>query len=192
MFNPVRVGKRTRYSYARIKEVMEMPHLLDIQRNSYDWFINEGLAEILKDISPISDFTGDLELFFKDFSRGEPKYSLEECKERDVTYAAPIKVNVNLVSYKKNPDGTKEIQEVKQQSVFMGAKPALSLLMVLNVSLFRSLLDHPVLIMQEALILLARLSTMRLLFLIVELGLNLRLIPLTLSPLELIVLVKCR
>ena len=126
MFNPVRVGKRTRYSYARIKEVMEMPHLLDIQRNSYNWFINEGLAEILKDISPISDFTGDLELFFKDFSRGEPKYSLEECKERDVTYAAPIKVNVNLVSYKKNPDGTKEIQEVKQQSVFMGDFPLMT------------------------------------------------------------------
>ena len=126
MFNPVRVGKRTRYSYARIKEVMEMPHLLDIQRNSYNWFINEGLAEILKDISPISDFTGDLELFFKDFTRGEPKYSLEECKERDVTYAAPIKVNVNLVSYRKNPDGTKEIQEVKQQSVFMGDFPLMT------------------------------------------------------------------
>ncbi|MBR2179048.1 MAG: DNA-directed RNA polymerase subunit beta [Selenomonadaceae bacterium] len=126
MFNPVRVGKRTRFSYASIKEVMEMPHLLDIQRNSYNWFINEGLAEILKDISPISDFTGDLELFFKDFSRGEPKYSLEECKERDVTYAAPIKVNVNLVSYKKNPDGTKEIQEVKQQSVFMGDFPLMT------------------------------------------------------------------
>ena len=71
MFNPVPVGKRTRYSYARIKEVMEMPHLLDIQRNSYQWFIDEGLDEILKDISPISDFTGNLELHFKSFAFGE-------------------------------------------------------------------------------------------------------------------------
>ena len=126
MFNPVKTGKRTRYSYARIKEVMQMPHLLDIQINSYNWFINHGLGEILHDISPISDFTGDLELFFTDFTRGEPKYSLEECKERDTTYAAPIKVNVNLVSYTKNPDGTRSVKEVKQQTVFMGDFPLMT------------------------------------------------------------------
>ena len=119
MFNPVRVGKRTRYSYARIKEVMEMPHLLDIQRNSYKWFLSDGLAELLKDISPISDFTGNLELFFKDFRLGEPKYSLEECKERDVTYAAPIRVNVQLVNHEMG-------DEVKEQEVFMGDFPLMT------------------------------------------------------------------
>ena len=126
LFNPVSVGKKTRYSYARIKEVMEMPHLLDIQRNSYEWFINQGLAEILKDISPISDFTGDLELFFKEFTRGEPKYSLEECKERDTTYAAPIKVNVHLVSYAKDENGNRVVKEIKKQSVFMGDFPLMT------------------------------------------------------------------
>ncbi len=119
MFNPVRVGKRKRYSYARIKEVMEMPHLLDIQRNSYKWFLEKGLAEILKDISPITDFTGNLELFFKDFTLGEPKYSLDECKERDVTYAAPIRVNVQLVNHEMG-------DEVKEQEVFMGDFPLMT------------------------------------------------------------------
>ena len=90
MFYPVRVGKRSRYSFARIKEVMDMPHLLDIQRNSYDWFKKEGLQEIFKDISPISDFTGNLELFFESFSFGESKYSLDDCKKRDGTYAEPF------------------------------------------------------------------------------------------------------
>ncbi len=119
MFNPVSVGKRTRYSYARIKEVMEMPHLLDIQRNSYKWFIHEGLNEILKDISPISDFTGNLELYFKSFSFGEPKYDLDECKERDATYAAPIRVNVQLINHEMG-------DEVKEQEVFMGDFPLMT------------------------------------------------------------------
>lgn len=119
MFNPVQVGKRTRYSYARIKEVMEIPHLLDIQRNSYNWFIKEGLAEILKDISPISDFTGNLKLFFKNFKLGAPKYTLAECKERDGTYAAPIRVNVQLVNHGMN-------DEVKEQEVFMGDFPLMT------------------------------------------------------------------
>ena len=119
MFNPVSVGKRTRYSYARIKEVMEMPHLLDIQRNSYKYFINEGLNEILKDISPISDFTGNLELYFKSFSLGEPKYDLDECKERDATYAAPIRVNVQLINHEMG-------DEVKEQEVFMGDFPLMT------------------------------------------------------------------
>ena len=119
MFNPVQVGKRTRYSYARIKEVMKIPHLLDIQRNSYKWFIEEGLGEILKDISPISDFTGSLKLFFKSFKLGEPKYTLAECKERDGTYAAPIRVNVQLVNHGMN-------DEVKEQEVFMGDFPLMT------------------------------------------------------------------
>ena len=118
MFNPVQVGKRTRYSYARIKEVMDMPHLLDIQRNSYEWFKKEGLQEIFRDISPISDFTGNLELFFESFTFGESKYSLEDCKKRDGTYAAPVRVKVKLLNKSKG--------DVKEQEVFMGDFPIMT------------------------------------------------------------------
>ena len=118
MFNPVPVGKRTRYSYAKIKEVMEMPHLLDIQRNSYKWFLDEGMQEIFRDISPITDFTGNLVLSFESFSLGEPKYGLDECKERDVTLAAPLRVNVRLIN--------KETGEIKEQEVFMGDFPLMT------------------------------------------------------------------
>ena len=118
MFNPVNVGKRKRYSYARIKEVMDMPHLLDIQRNSYDWFKKEGLQEIFQDISPISDFTGNLELFFESFTFGESKYSLDECKKRDGTYAAPVRVRVKLLNKSKG--------DVKEQEVFMGDFPIMT------------------------------------------------------------------
>ena len=118
MFNPVSVGRRTRYSYARIKEVMEMPHLLDIQRRSYQWFLEVGLAEIFRDISPIQDFSGNLILSFESFALGEPKYDLDECKERDVTYAAPLRVNVRLVN--------RETGEIKEQEVFMGDFPLMT------------------------------------------------------------------
>ena len=118
MLNPVQVGKRTRYSYARIKEVMEMPHLLDIQRNSYEWFKKEGLQEIFRDISPIADFSGNLELFFENFTFGECKYTLEECKKRDGTYAAPVRVKVKLLNKAKG--------EVKEQEVFMGDFPIMT------------------------------------------------------------------
>ena len=118
MFNPVSVGRRTRYSYARIKEVMEMPHLLDIQRTSYRWFLEVGLAEIFHDISPIQDFSGNLILSFESFALGEPKYDLDECKERDVTYAAPLRVNVRLVNC--------ETGEIKEQEVFMGDFPLMT------------------------------------------------------------------
>ena len=118
MFSPVPVGKRNRYTYARIKEVMDMPHLLDIQRNSYEWFLKEGLQEIFQDISPIQDFTGNLVLSFEDFSLGEPKYELDECKERDVTLAAPLRVNVRLIN--------RETGEIKEQEVFMGDFPLMT------------------------------------------------------------------
>ncbi|MCB6828438.1 MULTISPECIES: DNA-directed RNA polymerase subunit beta [Megamonas] len=118
MFNPVSVGKRTRYSYAKIKEVMDMPHLLDIQRNSYDWFMKEGLQEIFHDISPIQGFTGNLVLSFEGFSLGKPKYDIDKCKERDATYSAPLRVNVRLVN---NDTG-----EVKEQEVFMGDFPLMT------------------------------------------------------------------
>ena len=118
MFNPVPVGKRTRYSYAKIKEVMEMPHLLDIQRNSYEWFLKEGLQEIFHDISPIQDFTGNLVLSFENFTLDDPKYDLDECKERDVTLAAPLRVNVRLIN--------RETGEIKEQEVFMGDFPLMT------------------------------------------------------------------
>ena len=115
MFTPVKVGESDRYSYARIKEVMDMPHLLDIQRNSYEWFQKEGLQEIFKDISPIADFSGNLELFFGEPTFGECKYTLEECKRRDGTYAAPVRVKVRLHNKIKG--------DVKVQEVFMGDFP---------------------------------------------------------------------
>ena len=92
MFKPVPVGDRTRYSYARINEILAMPHLIDIQRKSYEWFVQKGLMEILHDISPIKDFAGNLELSFESFELGTPKYSVEECKERDESYSAPMNV----------------------------------------------------------------------------------------------------
>lgn len=95
-----------------------MPHLLDIQRNSYDWFMKEGLQEIFHDISPIQGFTGNLVLSFEGFSLGKPKYDIDECKERDATYSAPLRVNVRLVN---NDTG-----EVKEQEVFMGDFPLMT------------------------------------------------------------------
>lgn len=118
MFNPVPVGKKTRYSYAKINEVLDMPNLIEIQKNSYDWFLREGLQEIFSDISPIQDFTGNLVLSFVSFSLGEPKYAVEECKERDVTYSAPLKVSVRLFS--------KETGEIKESEVFMGDFPLMT------------------------------------------------------------------
>lgn len=118
MFNPVPVGKRFRYSYAKIDEVLDMPNLIEIQKNSYNWFLKEGLQEIFHDISPIQDFTGNLVLSFENFSLGEPKYDVEECKERDVTFAAPLRVSVRLYN--------KETQEIKEQEVFMGDFPLMT------------------------------------------------------------------
>ena len=118
MFKPVAVGKRNRYSYSRIDEVLEMPNLLAIQKNSYQWFLNEGLAETFQDISPIQDFTGNLELTFEGFTFGEPKYGVEECKERDASYSVPLNVNVRLFY--------KETGEIKESKVFMGDLPLMT------------------------------------------------------------------
>ena len=118
MFYPVKVGTRERWSYSRIREVLDMPNLIEIQQNSYQWFLDEGLREMFRDISPIQDFTGNLVLEFIDYSLGEPKYDVEECKERDVTYAAPLRVKVRLIN--------KETGEVKEQEVFMGDFPLMT------------------------------------------------------------------
>jgi DNA-directed RNA polymerase subunit beta len=109
---------RQRRSYARIKEVLELPDLIEIQTSSYQWFLDEGIREMFQDISPVEDFTGNLVLEFVDYSLGEPKYSVDESKERDVTYAAPLRVKVRLIN--------KETGEVKEQEVFMGDFPLMT------------------------------------------------------------------
>ncbi|MDQ7094097.1 DNA-directed RNA polymerase subunit beta [Desulfosporosinus sp. PR] len=118
MFYPVKVGIRERWSYSRIREVLDMPNLIEIQQNSYRWFLDEGLRDMFRDISPIQDFTGNLVLEFIDYSLGEAKYQVEECKERDVTFAAPLRVKVRLIN--------KETGEVKEQEVFMGDFPLMT------------------------------------------------------------------
>ncbi|MYL35899.1 DNA-directed RNA polymerase subunit beta [Pontibacillus yanchengensis] len=109
---------RQRRSYARISEVLELPNLIEIQTASYDWFLEEGLREMFQDISPIEDFTGNLSLEFVDYTLGEPKYPVDESKERDVTYSAPLRVKVRLLN--------KETGEVKEQEVFMGDFPLMT------------------------------------------------------------------
>jgi len=110
--------RRKRHSFAKIKEIMEMPNLIEIQQNSYQWFLEEGLRETFQDISPIQDFTGNLILEFVDYTLGEPKYDIDECKERDMTYAAPLRLKVRLIN--------KETGEVKEQEVFMGDFPLMT------------------------------------------------------------------
>ncbi|PTM54705.1 DNA-directed RNA polymerase subunit beta [Desmospora activa] len=114
----VQYGRRQRRSYERINEVLELPNLIEIQQKSYDWFLENGLKEMFQDISPIEDFTGNLVLEFIDYTLEEPKYSVEESKERDVTYAAPLRVKVRLIN--------KETGEVKEQEVFMGDFPLMT------------------------------------------------------------------
>ena len=108
-----------RHSYSRIAEVLEMPDLVEVQKNSYEWFLNEGLKEVFEDISPITDFSGNLILEFIDFKlESDSKYSVEECKERDATYAAPLRVKCRLRN--------KEIDEIKEQDIFMGDFPLMT------------------------------------------------------------------
>ncbi len=114
----MQLGRRERRSYARIKEVLGIPNLIEIQQKSYEHFLESGLRDLMQDISPIQDFTGNLSLEFIDYNLGEPKYSVDESKERDVTYAAPLRVKVRLVN--------KETGEVKDQEVFMGDFPLMT------------------------------------------------------------------
>ncbi|HHX50935.1 MAG TPA: DNA-directed RNA polymerase subunit beta [Clostridia bacterium] len=118
MPEPIKVGTRERWSYAEINEVLDMPNLIQVQKQSYQWFIEEGLKEIFDDISPIQDFTGNLLLEFVGYNLGQPKYDVEECKERDMTFAAPLRVKVRLIN--------KETGEVKEQEVFMGDFPLMT------------------------------------------------------------------
>lgn len=118
MVYPVKVGDRERWSFARIEEVLDMPNLIDIQKKSYQWFLKEGLKETFDDISPIQDFTGNFVLEFIGYTLGEPKYSVEECKERDVSFSAPLKVKARLIN--------KETGEIKDNEVFMGDFPIMT------------------------------------------------------------------
>nr|WP_124726390.1 DNA-directed RNA polymerase subunit beta [Staphylospora marina] len=117
-YKMIQCGRRQRRSYARINEVLELPDLIEIQKTSYRWFLDVGLREMFRDISPIEDFTGNLVLEFIDYSLGEPKYTVEEAKDHQVTYAAPLRVKVRLIN--------KETGEVKEQEVFMGDFPLMT------------------------------------------------------------------
>ena len=116
----VKTGKSMRMSYQRQKEVLEMPNLIEVQKDSYQWFLDEGLKEVFDDISPIADYGGKLSLEFIDFTYDEKdaKYSIEQCKERDVTYAAPLKVRVRLIN--------KETEEINEHEIFMGDLPLMT------------------------------------------------------------------
>ncbi|WP_017417210.1 DNA-directed RNA polymerase subunit beta [Clostridium tunisiense] len=120
MVHPVKVGKRTRMSFSKVKETAEMPNLIEVQLDSYNWFLAEGLQEVFEDINPIQDYTGNLSLEFVGYKldMDNIKYSVEQCKERDTTYAAPLKVKVRL---RNNETG-----EIKEQEVFMGDFPLMT------------------------------------------------------------------
>ena len=117
---PIKTGKSFRMSYSRQKEVLEMPNLIEVQKDSYQWFLDEGLKEVFDDISPITDYSGHLSLEFVDFTLCEKdvKYSIDECKERDATYAAPLKVRVRLYN--------KENDEINEHEIFMGDLPLMT------------------------------------------------------------------
>ena len=117
---PIASGKNIRMSYSRQKEVLDMPNLIEVQKDSYKWFLNEGLKEVFADISPIADYSGHLSLEFVDFELCEDdvKYSIEKCKERDATYAAPLKVKVRLYN--------KETEEISEHEIFMGDLPLMT------------------------------------------------------------------
>lgn len=117
---PVVSGKSMRMSYQRQKEVLEMPNLIEVQKDSYDWFLKEGMKEVFDDISPITDYSGKLSLEFVDFTlcEDEKKYTIEQCKERDATYAAPLKVKVRLYN--------RETDEIKETEIFMGDLPLMT------------------------------------------------------------------
>ena len=113
------MGKTPRKSFAKQEQILELPNMLKIQKDSYEWFLREGLREVFRDVDTITDYTGNLELSFLDYSMNEPpKYSVEECKERDATYAKPIKVRVRLHN--------KETDEIKEQEIFMGDFPLMT------------------------------------------------------------------
>ena len=116
---PVQLGKNTRMSFSRIDEVLDMPNLIEVQKNSYQWFLKEGLKEVFRDVSGITDYTGNLVLDFVNYKLDDkPNYSVEECKERDTTYASALRVTARLLN--------KETGEIKESEVFMGDFPLMT------------------------------------------------------------------
>ena len=116
---PVQLGKNTRMSFSKINEVMQMPNLIEVQKNSYQWFLNEGLKEVFRDVADITDYSGNLVLSFVGYRMDDtPKYTVKECKERDVTYAAPLRVTARLLN--------KETGEIKENEVYMGDFPLMT------------------------------------------------------------------
>src|ERR671938_626415 len=109
---------RARHSFSRLKHVLDLPNLIDIQRESFDWFLSEGLRETIDDISPIEDYTGSLAVEFGDYRFGEPQFSIKECREKDLTYQAPLSMTVRFVN--------KETGEIREQTVFMGDFPMMT------------------------------------------------------------------
>ena len=122
---PVKSGKGIRMSFSRQREVLDMPNLIEVQKNSYNWFIEKGLKEVFDDISPIENSTGTLKLEFTGFNREKPKYTIEECKERDATYAAPLKVGVRLL-YKSDENADPEILDTGSPEIYMGELPVMT------------------------------------------------------------------
>ena len=119
MVKEQKLGRNTRMSFSKTRETLELPNLIEVQTKSFQWFLDEGLMEVLRDVSPITDYSGNLSLEFISYSiDSKPKYSVEECKERDVNYSAPLKVNVRL--------SNKLTGEVKQNDVFMGEFPLMT------------------------------------------------------------------
>ena len=113
---PVKLGKNERMTFSKINEVIDMPNLIEIQKDSYAWFLNQGLKEVFEDMSSITDYTGNLVLDFIDYRLDEkPKYDVTECKARDTTYAAPLRVRARLIN--------NETGEIKESEVFLGDFP---------------------------------------------------------------------
>ena len=170
---PIKTGKSFRMSYSRQQEVLEMPNLIEVQKDSYQWFLDKGLKEVFDDISPIADYNGHLSLEFVDFTLCEEdaKYTIDECKERDATYAAPLKVRVRLYN--------KETDEINEHEIFMGDLPLMT--MVLSVLSSASLCVPRVSIMESHMISSVRNFIQQLLSRTVEHGWNMRLTPMTFS-----------
>ena len=118
--SPVKSGKGYRMSYAKQKDVLDMPNFIEVQKNSYNWFLTDGLREAFRDISPITDYSGQYSLEFVDFQfcKNDLKYSIEECKERDATYAAPLRVKVRL--------RVKDAPDMPEYEIFMGDLPLMT------------------------------------------------------------------
>ena len=116
--HPVHLGDNIRMSYSSNREISQMPNLIEVQKNSFQWLLDEGIDEVLREMSPITDFNGNLVMEFLGYSKGKPKYSIAECKEYDTSYSVPMKLRTRLIN--------KELDEIKEQDVYMGEFPIMT------------------------------------------------------------------